>query len=90
MVKSIGSSANEVEKLVVKGVQWIQGKQGNLKIDFLNEESSTANFLSPIKQITIMGIVLLLGKIFDEIGFNAIEYGSNSTRKCSKQNIQLA
>lgn len=75
MVSTIGSSAdaNEIEKLVLKGEQWIKERLGNFDLDFSNEREIIENFLSNIREVTIKGTDLLLGKIFDQIGFNQID-----------------
>jgi transposase len=74
MVKTIGSSAeaNEIARLVLKGEEWIKARIGQLEIDFIDESHFAQQILDSIEQITVLGTELLLGKIFDEIGFNAI------------------
>lgn len=75
LVHTVGSSSDplEVQKLILLGKQWIKEKQGLLEIDFTNERNLTEQFLDRIQQITVSGTELLLGKIFDEIGFNQIK-----------------
>jgi transposase len=74
MIKTIGSSsdADQIERLVKGGENWIKQKLGLLEIDFSNERQKVEQFLESIEQITVHGTELLLGKIFDEIGFNQI------------------
>jgi transposase len=74
LIKTIGSSSSkiEIENLVKEGVLWIKNKIGQKQIDFTNEIDYAERFLDNIHQISIAGIELLLGKIFDEIGFNQI------------------
>jgi transposase len=74
MIKTIGSSsdADQIERLVRGGENWIKQKLGLLEIDFSNERQKTEQFFESIEQITVHGTELLLGKIFDEIGFNQI------------------
>jgi len=74
MIKTIGSSsdADQVEKLVTAGKNWIKQKSGLLELDFSNERQKVDQFFDNIKQITVHGTELLLGKLFDEIGFNQI------------------
>ena len=74
VVKTIGSSINEkeVEKLFYQGHQWIKNHLGQYELDFQNEKQLFSAFIAGIKQITVAGTELLLGKIFDEIGFNQI------------------
>lgn len=74
VVKTIGSSssANEVERLFNEAKQWMRDHSGQFEIDFQNERELYSRFIKGIQQITIAGIDLLLGKIFDQIGFNQI------------------
>jgi transposase len=75
LLKTIGSSANylEVEQLFQQGQQWMKEYQGQFEIDFQDEKQLFSRFISGIKQITVIGTDLLLGKIFNQIGFNQIE-----------------
>ena len=74
MLKTIGSSKEPlaIEKLAEQGQEWIDNYLGILEFDFDNIEA-TEQFIGNIEQITIAGTELLLGRIFDEIGFNKIE-----------------
>ena len=74
LLKTIGSSAEpeQIAKLVVQGRQWIKSQQGFIELDFVNHIQATETVLDNITQITIQGVELLLGKLFDEIGFNKI------------------
>ena len=74
MLKTIGSSSDtfEIEELVEEGKLWIKNYAGQTEIDFTNEKVLAEEFLNNIEQITIHGTTLLLGNIFDEIGFNQI------------------
>ena len=73
--KTIGSSKNvlEVERLVEQGAQWIKRQTGQKGLDFSDYRGMTKAVLDQISEITISGIDLLLGRIFDEIGFNQID-----------------
>jgi transposase len=75
LIKTIGSSAKdrEVEDLFHQGKEWIKDYSGQLEIDFFNEKRLFSKFVSGIQQITVVGTELLLGKIFDQIGFNQIK-----------------
>lgn len=74
VVKTIGSSVNalEVENYFREGQNWIKKKMGQESLDLDNEEGTFSTFISGIKQIRVVGTELLLGKIFDSIGFNMI------------------
>lgn len=75
VVKNIGNSSNEieVENLVLKGKQWIKEQQGITELDFSNHTAQIEQVFSMITEHKLVGLELVLGKIFDEIGFNEIE-----------------
>lgn len=75
VIKTMGSSANEqeIQRLFEEGQRWIRAQAGQVSFDFLNEEQLFSSFISGIEQVSIAGTELLLGKIFDEIGFDQIE-----------------
>lgn len=74
VLKTIGSSSDkfDIEKLVEQGNTWIKNHYGQTEFDFTNEIELANRFLNSIEQVTVQGTVLLLGQIFDEIGFNKI------------------
>lgn len=73
--KTIGSSKDpyQVEQLVFQANQWIHDQTGQEALDFTNHEELTRNVLDQISEVTISGVELLLGRIFDQIGFNQID-----------------
>lgn len=73
--KTIGSSSDamQVERLVNQAHEWIQSQTGQQAIDFKNYKQLTQTVLDQITEITISGVELLLGRIFDQIGFDQIE-----------------
>jgi len=75
VIKTIGCSKklDVVEKLVLDAKKWIREYTGTLEIDFYNEKVVIESVLSNIEQITVQGTELLLGKLFDEVGFNIID-----------------
>lgn len=74
MIKTIGSSADpkEVIRLFREGKAWIKSYTGQTEIEFTNESQVARQILNSIEQITVQGTELLLGSIFDDIGFNVI------------------
>jgi transposase len=74
VVHSLGSSfdISVVESMEQDGCQWIKDRYGQLDLNFDEEKSPIEEVLSNIEQIYVCGTEKLLGKIFDEIGFNAI------------------
>src|SRR5690554_6604242 len=73
--KTIGSSSDgfQIEQLVSKAHQWIKVQTDQEILDFTNYEQLTRTVLDQISGITISGVELLLGRIFDQIGFNQID-----------------
>lgn len=75
LIKTIGSSSDqiEVEALVKKGHYYISRFGGQKTLDFSDEPSLYKSVFDSINSHTEVGTQLLLGKIFDDIGFNAVE-----------------
>jgi len=74
VVKSFGGSDNKEDVLNLKkeAHQWIEAQSGILSFDFSNEKEQAEKFLNSIEQMSLVGLDLLLGKLYDEIGFNKI------------------
>lgn len=77
LYETVGSSSDEREiaLLVKKGKAIIQNVSGqqSFHFDSKSEEQLVDVFFNGIKELRLMGPELLLGKFFDEIGFNAIK-----------------
>jgi len=75
VLTSVGSSSDieQIKKLELKGKQFIEQQTGVQQFDFSNEIGLYKSILSSINTHKLVGIDLLLGKIFDEIGFNKIK-----------------
>ena len=75
VAKTIGSSADalKIKRLVADGGFWIQNQRGLQTLDFEQKDHLFDEFLSSIQQIKVSGTALISGKIFDDIGFNAIK-----------------
>lgn len=75
MVKTVGSScvAAEINIFHKTAEEWIRNQRGALVLDFQNEASIFEQFANGIESITVIGTELLLGSLFDEIGFNKIK-----------------
>lgn len=73
--KTIGSSEDksQVEQLVYQAHQWIKEQTGQESLDFTNYKQLTQTVLDQVSEVTISGVELLLGRIFDQIGFNEID-----------------
>lgn len=68
-----GESEQELRVLTEKANQWIKSTSGAMEFDFSNEMRLFESVLNNITSHKLVGIDLVLGKIFDEIGFNQIE-----------------
>lgn len=73
--RTIGSSSDvsQVKQLVCQAHQWIVDQTGQETLDFTNYEQLTRTVLDQICEVNISGVELLLGRIFDQIGFNQID-----------------
>jgi hypothetical protein len=71
MIKTIGSSSlkEEVDNLVNEGNLYIQEALGQGTINF-DVEDFGKQFIENINSIDVMGVRLLLEKIYDEIGYD--------------------
>jgi transposase len=74
VVKTMGSSSDpqQVNQLVRCAHQWITHHLGQSELDFHDEKQLYSSFISGIQQVTVAGTELLLGRLFDQIGFNQI------------------
>lgn len=77
LVKTIGRSEDEreLEKLVHQAQEYISSYGGQQQFDFIlgDDQRYFQSIYENIQQIQLLGPELVLGKIFNEIGFNLIE-----------------
>jgi len=75
VLKTIGSSnkQKEIEDLIARAKAFIKNTTGAQEFDFSNSNQLIQSVLNQITSHKLVGIDLVLGKIFDEIGFNQIE-----------------
>lgn len=73
--KTIGSSsnANQIKQLLSKAHAFLKENSCIQELDFSNSTQLVKDVLTNITSHKLVGINLVLGKIFDEIGFNQIE-----------------
>lgn len=77
----VGRTEEEIRDLVAAGREWIARYGGQLLIDFDNEgarrrteeEEATERILSNIISTSLRSPQVIIGKVYDRIGFNAIE-----------------
>jgi len=77
LVKTVGSSSDpkQIAELFEQGKRLVNDLKGqtNLNFDIRNEEQLVDLFFNGIRELSLAGPELLLGKLFDQIGFNAIK-----------------
>ena len=76
-VKTVGSSSDpaKIEQLFTKGKHLIPvlKDQASLYFDKDNKEQLVNLFFNGMRKLSLVGPELLLGELFNEIGFNAIK-----------------
>jgi hypothetical protein len=72
---NVGNSSDKkvIKELINEGELWIKEKSGLLEFDFSNEKLLVERVMQSIQSLELVGLELLLGRLFDEIGFNKIE-----------------
>lgn len=75
VIQTIGSSSDsqEISNLLLKGKEYINNRTGLQEFDFNDYNKIYEQVLTSITSHRLVGIDLVLGKLFDEIGFNKIE-----------------
>jgi len=75
LVKTIGSSFDKkvIAELVMQGYKFITSFGGQQTFDFSNVSSLMKSVFQNINSHTEIGTELLLGKIFDSIGFSSVD-----------------
>ena len=77
VIKTIGSSAVEAEivRFAQKAKEFINCYGGQQQLDFIlgDDQRYFKSIYENIQQVQLLGPEMVLGKLFDEIGFNAIE-----------------
>ena len=77
MRKTIGcsSDAQQIHNLIKEGELFIKRYLGQLSLDFLlgDDDRYYQSIYDNIQQVQLLGPELVLGRIFNSIGFNAIE-----------------
>src|SRR5690606_4095791 len=71
LIKTIGSSPDEktIKELTEKGHHYIATFGGQTALDFSDETNLIQSVFQQIDSHTEVGTELLLGKIFDDVGF---------------------
>ncbi|HVX48502.1 MAG TPA: IS1634 family transposase [Chitinophagaceae bacterium] len=74
---SVGTAVSEdelrkLEQTALENLSALQG-QGRLDYNYAEDEVFIENLISSIEHIEVSGVELILGKLFDEIGFNEVK-----------------
>lgn len=74
VIKTMGSGLDPVliRDLVRQGNEWIEERRGNLQIDFSDDVRLSKAVLDGIEGFKQIGLDLLLGRVFDQVGFDRI------------------
>ncbi|MCG8306651.1 MAG: IS1634 family transposase [Cytophagales bacterium] len=75
VLKSFGGTDSEekLNQLVRRAKNWIDLQSGTQELDFSNTDELIEKFFDSIRQMKQVGFDYLLGRIFDDIGFNKID-----------------
>jgi hypothetical protein len=75
VLKSFGSfkTVKQEKELIKLAENWMNKHTGKQELDFNNSTQAIEGILNNITSHKLIGIDLVLGKIFDEIGFSQIE-----------------
>lgn len=75
--KTMGSSSDpiEIERLMSSARDYLKESEGSQEFDFSNSNDLVSSILNNITSHRLIGANLILGKVFDEIGFNEIKSG---------------
>lgn len=75
VIKTIGCSEDldKIKEYKQKASKWLEEQTSQISLDFTNEKQQIENYLERISEINVIGTDLLLGKIFEEIGFSQLK-----------------
>ena len=75
VVRTEGSSSDpsQITSYIQAAKRWIAEQQGSLELDFSQTSEHVEKVLDSISAHKLVGYDLLLGRIFDEIGFSSIQ-----------------
>lgn len=75
VINSFGGSDNAaiLQAFEKQAEDWIKNHSGRMEFDFTSQHQQLEQLMKSIERLELVGLELLLGKIFDEIGFNTIE-----------------
>ncbi len=75
VVQTLGSSNDktEIDRFIIAAKDWIKDYTRSIEIDFTLSDQQVGNVLNNIQSLNRVGYDLLLGRIFNEIGFGEIK-----------------
>ena len=68
----VAKSIEKQESLIKQAQCWVHERTRSLRLDLYNEDKQVKQLLDSIQSLRRQGLELVLGKVFDEIGFNKI------------------
>jgi transposase len=75
VLHNVGNAVDSsgINDLMKRGELWVNEKMGVREFDFSNERQVAERIMQSIQTLELVGLDLLLGRLFNEIGFNKIE-----------------
>lgn len=75
VVKNFGVAKNKLQlnEKLKEAQLWLDQRTGELELDFYSQDKTIEQFFDGIQSLRREGLNLVLGRIFDEIGFNKIK-----------------
>lgn len=75
VIKNFGVTKSKAQEndLLHQASVWIKERQGIIELDLYNEDQQVEEIIRSIKSLRRHGLELVLGKIYDDIGFDQIK-----------------
>lgn len=75
VLHTVGSSNDpeEIRDFTKRAREWVNQQTGKLELDFSNEKRYVNQLLDGIEALRLVGLDLLLGRIFEEVGFGQLK-----------------
>lgn len=75
VIKTIGcaDTDQQIASLVDQARIWIKDRLQHIELDFNNYDHQADQFFNAITSLKLVGIELILGRLFDKIGFNQVK-----------------
>jgi transposase len=75
VIKNFGvaKTKTQQEQYLKEAQTWINQRLGRTELDFYSEDKQVEALLDSIQSLRLIGLELVLGKIFDDIGFSQVQ-----------------